>query len=457
MVMKSKLFWISMFVVCVVFIFIMVKNTSKVNDIVSVEGVISSEKMLEDFEFVTETIFSIHPDPLRNFEGDWEVEVNRLRESLKDPLTIDEFLLQLQQFVSKIGDAHTLVTTGENGERRILPIMLNWVEDELVVTKSLSSNFELGESVIRIGKLDVEVVNEKLGKFVSAENQYWSKQMVSQLLLDETYLKFLDVVEEGEVPLTVKGQNGETRVELVEPLSLERIMALRDQDKNAQWYGWEIFEEEQVGYYFLSQCIVSEGYEKSVTDFFKNVIEQNINKVVLDLRDNGGGNSHVMYPFLQHLPVKFIREFEVQLKYSEEASNQNGYEQKSGKEAFAGRLHKNVIKEPTFNGELYVLVNNRTFSAATDFATIIHDNSLGIVVGEPTGGAPSAFGDLILVDVPNSKFILAVSHKEFLRPNKSFLNDNTLHPNILIKKTTEDIHKQQDKYLQRVLEVINNN
>ncbi|MDX5474559.1 MAG: S41 family peptidase [Bacillaceae bacterium] len=219
----------------------------------------------------------------------------------------------------------------------------------------------------------------------------------------------------------------------------------------------EIYEEEQVGYYFLSQCIVSEEYEKSVTDFFKNVIEQNINKVVLDLRDNGGGNSQVMYPFLQHLPAKFIREFEVQLKYSEEASNQNGYEQKSGKEAYAGRLHKNVIKEPTFNGDLYVLVNNGTFSAATDFATIIHDNSIGVVEGEPTGGAPSAFGDLILVDVPNSKLILAVSHKEFLRPNKSFLNDHTLHPNILIEKTKEDIHTHQDKYLQRVLKIINNN
>ena len=455
--MKFKLLWISMFIVCIVFIFLEVKNTTSRNVVVSVDEVISPEKMLEDFEFITESILSIHPDPLRNFEGDWEIEVNRIKESLVDPLSVGEFLLRVQKFVSKVGDAHTLVTFGESIEYNMLPIFFEWVEEELVVKRSYLSGIHVGDRVEKIGDKEVSFIKKELGKFASAENEFWRQQTVLQFIMVETYLRFLNVVNEEQISLTLIGQGGESRVVEVDLYSREHILEKIKKGESFTWFGWEIFEEEQVGYFYLKECMVSEEYELSVTEFFERVTEAKIDKIILDLRDNGGGDSRVIYPFLQHFPPRFIKQFaSVEVKFSEEAKVQRGYDREYGKERDTQSMHDNIRKEPTFKGELFVLVNNGTFSSASMFATMLHDNHLGEIIGEPTGGAPSAFGDLIVLDVPNSSLLLAVSHKEFLRPKEDSPNENTLHPNILIEKTIEDVHTHQDKYLQRVRKAVSN-
>lgn len=80
---------------------------------------------------------------------------------------------------------------------------------------------------------------------------------------------------------------------------------------------------------------------------------------------------------------------------------------------------KNHLIEPVFAGDIYVLTAADTFSSAMDFAALISDNELGLVVGETPGNMPSSYGDVLYFQTPNSGLVLTVSYKRFLRPDES--------------------------------------
>lgn len=81
--------------------------------------------------------------------------------------------------------------------------------------------------------------------------------------------------------------------------------------------------------------------------------DSRIERVVLDLRRNGGGNNMLPEP-----------------------------------------LRRTLVKS-RFNrpGGLYVLVGPRTFSAAMNIATRLERETDALFVGEPTGGRPNHYGD----------------------------------------------------------------
>ncbi|KPJ59784.1 MAG: hypothetical protein AMJ46_09845 [Latescibacteria bacterium DG_63] len=101
-----------------------------------------------------------------------------------------------------------------------------------------------------------------------------------------------------------------------------------------------------------------------------------------------------------------------------------------------------------FKGKLIVLISNRTFSAAVDFATILCDNDLATFVGEPTGGRPDSFGDVISMELPNTGFLVGVSYKIFRRPNSDRKDEISLFPDYEVSTTYEDYRKGIDTQME---------
>jgi C-terminal processing protease CtpA/Prc len=92
---------------------------------------------------------------------------------------------------------------------------------------------------------------------------------------------------------------------------------------------------------------------------------------------------------------------------------------------------KNQQLEPVFSGDVYILTSANTFSAAMDFAVLISDNGLGVVVGESPGNMPSSYGDILYFQTPNARLACAVSYKYFVRPDAS-KSDSPLMPDVQV-------------------------
>ena len=137
-------------------------------------------------------------------------------------------------------------------------------------------------------------------------------------------------------------------------------------------------------------------------EMYKTIKGNDLDKVIIDLRNNSGGNSEILNPFTEHLK-----------DYLENAD----------------------IK-------VYILVGRNTFSSGMFAIYRIKESAPEAVsVGEPTGGALDCFGEVKTFNLPNSQIPISYSTKYFeFSKNFDYKNDEvgTFLPDILLQPTIED-------------------
>ena len=78
-----------------------------------------------------------------------------------------------------------------------------------------------------------------------------------------------------------------------------------------------------------------------------------------------------------------------------------------------------------------VLTNARTYSSARMMAAWVQDGGFGVVIGEPSSNAPTAFGNMIGLTLPHSRINLSVSFTLWLRPDSN-ADQTTIWPDTQI-------------------------
>ena len=173
----------------------------------------------------------------------------------------------------------------------------------------------------------------------------------------------------------------------------------------------------------------------------------------------GGGNSGISDAFFEHLPIEDACGFALTYRFSPIAMRQTGVTQTQLDEAVRkGQLitypdstiyreasAREVVpkKPPIFTGKVYVLTDTTSFSSAVYTATWLNDNDLATVVGEPTGGMPTSYGDYLEFTTPELDLPLRVSRKYFVRSDPSRDPADTLTPDIPLPVTVKDVQTGQ--------------
>ncbi len=112
-------------------------------------------------------------------------------------------------------------------------------------------------------------------------------------------------------------------------------------------------------------------------------------RIVIDLQENPGGNSGVIFPILQHIRTHGTLT------------------------AFGGRLSTSPASATLFRGRVFVLTSPSTFSSAVWVADALYANGLAVTVGQPTGLAPSAVGEIDPFVTGGSTIVGQVSTRYF--------------------------------------------
>ena len=97
---------------------------------------------------------------------------------------------------------------------------------------------------------------------------------------------------------------------------------------------------------------------------------------------------------------------------------------------------------PVYRGSLIVLVNGATFSSAGMIATILSDNGLARLAGEPMGAEPGGYGDILSFRTPALGLPFTVSYKRFSRPATS--RGNALPLDVPLPLTANDVLTGRD-------------
>jgi C-terminal processing protease CtpA/Prc len=92
--------------------------------------------------------------------------------------------------------------------------------------------------------------------------------------------------------------------------------------------------------------------------------------------------------------------------------------------------------EPRFVGPTSLLIGERTFSSAMLLADASRTYDLMLTVGQPTGGVPNALGDIGPFKLPNSGIVVSFSQKMFIRASGDMADLGPVRPHIEVAQVT---------------------
>ncbi len=166
----------------------------------------------------------------------------------------------------------------------------------------------------------------------------------------------------------------------------------------------------------------------------KNSMNNGTKRVIVDLRNNPGGNSNACTQLLDAMG-KRGGSYGCTIRYSPLAKDQRGYSQSKGYETYDNDPSTAVNSDI----ELFVITNERTFSSATMMATWTRDGGLGKIVGQPSSNSPNSYGDVLYFTLPNTKFEGSLSHKQFIRPAGLGNKETSIIPDFLLDSQEDPI------------------
>ena len=416
--------------------------------------ILSVEEMAEDLEYTISVLGDVHPKTYRGFSKKQNQLFESLRSKINEPMDAQKFYFIANNIFFSMRDAHTHLYPMKNKKNRLIDAKIELLKDGLYVTDN-GDKLKQGDKVIAIGVKSVDELLNELTYIIPSENPYSIRSKAGNSLIREAYLDQLNLIQNDSVVFLVGRRNSRLKVNM--PL-ITRSNNVSEKTSKPQ-VRFEIDKKLSLGIFTLISCRYNDEYKNKLKDFFTEAKKHNIQHVAIDVRNNNGGNSMVVDEFLSYLKLKKYKTFSAEIRYSKATAKQRNTPQDKGYKKPLFRLNtrynrKCPYPELIFNGKLYVLTSAKTFSSANWFAVIVKDNKLGTVIGEPTGNAPTSYGDILMFQMPNTGFRFSCSYKKWIRPDTSNDPEDGLYPDIFVYTTIEDIIQNIDAQIEKLKAVI---
>ncbi|XMB66630.1 S41 family peptidase [Mycoplasmatota bacterium zrk1] len=372
-------------------------------------------KYVEDLEYLRDNLPELHKDINRNYDVQVFVsEMNRIIERANDKA--DEIFIkhEVMKELAKFGDSHTNLIFRPT---RYFPIRVSKFDSYYYITATTGSNPEiLNSRIVAINGLSLEEVSEKFSAIVSHESSFALDYKLPGILHQSEYWKMITDNEDFNTLEMVLLKEGKIfTYELKESVSSRVTLAEKadnfiTRNETGRIY-WQAKVDEDVLYIKYSKCKEDSGYqmEQFVEDVKQEIHDNSFTKIIIDLRDNGGGNSTIISPLLSEL--------------------------------------ENYKNDIDFIG----LINLRTYSSGMLNSLSIKGQLDGVLIGEPIGQKPDSFGDILPTSTPNNLLDVFYSTKYFqMSQFFDFINesDDTLYPDIHIRYTFDDYVNGSDSILE---------
>jgi tetratricopeptide (TPR) repeat protein len=407
---------------------------------------VTAEAWQEDLAFLAARIPEQHPNPWHHVSREeFEASVRRLNGRIPE-LGYPQILVGLMQIVALLGpgDGHSRVRLEPPFIGALYPVRFWWFGDGLYVRSAAPEFVNLvGKRVVWIGGAKVEEAAERLRPVAAADNAFHQRLTIPALMLMPEVMWGVGITEEpSRLNIVVEDALGGQSSAVLTPLPLpedahqlpnlghdplrlgapaewptmwapgeETPLYLRDPQN---WY-WDRYLPEASTHYVQFNVVGDKEDGETVDAFIERVLEaaerNGAQRLVLDIRFNGGGNNFLARPIWHRL------------------------------------VGSDRWNRP---GRLFVIIGRRTFSAAQNLATILDEHTQAIFVGEPTGGAPNHYGDARAFRLPNSQLRVSVSTL-FWQDGMPWDERPWVPPNLAAELAAEDLHGNRDPALDAIL------
>lgn len=352
-----------------------------------------TEGWRHDLSFLENEIKRMHYSPFHKVsQADFEREVRQLRDEVPR-LTDNQLIVRVMRLMGLIGDGHTGTFPDLNGSwPQALPIQFGLFQEGLFVISADAKNASLvGTKVLRIGQHTPEQVIQAVAPTISEDNEQGVTRGVVNFIRYPQLLNGLGLQSQSDrIELTVRDADGQTNTASITAVQVDsqfdRIfghpnwahvyektpgpMPLYLKDRRTNYWFERLPNSKTV--YFQFNLVVNNSTEPLnafVERLFRFVDENDIEKLIIDMRWNNGGNALMLMPLINGL----------------------------------------VRSKVNRTGRLFVMVGRYTFSAAIPAAAWIERHTNAIFVGEPTPSGPNVIAESNIITLPYSRIRVSIS------------------------------------------------
>jgi carboxyl-terminal processing protease len=366
---------------------------------------------------------------------DWDALYLAYLPKVRQTRSTREYYQVLQELCARLKDGHTNVVPPKEIEETLdkPPLRTEVVEGKVLITRVASDRL-IGEGV-RAGLEIVAVDGLPVQQYVQEQVAPYQSSSTPQDLEVRSYgYSFLMGPESQPVALTLRDEKGNVFQKSV------RRSGYDDLKPSRPLLEFKILEG-NVAYVALNS-FADESLIKLFEDAFPKI--QTTGAMILDLRQNGGGDSSIGDRILAHLTDRSFKGTRWRTREYVPAyrawGREEGWHTEAGDEtpgSPGGFYGKPVV----------LLVGPRTFSAGEDFAVTFDAMQRGRIVGEPTGGST---GQPLPFNLPGGGWARVCTKRDTYPDGREFVGRG-VQPRIVIHPTVSDVRAGRDTVLEAAL------
>jgi Peptidase family S41 len=421
---------------------------------------LTKEQALQDLHCLRFSLEYVHPR-LYKYDDKKTVDArfDNLEKEISNKISGLDFLALITKFNATVHCGHLYTIPQEELSKEILdkmvlPFYIKVAERKFYLFNDCSSfSIPNGSRILSInGKSDTSILNAMLPGI--AADGYIETRKIKLLQryffyafqgFDLYYHLFVDRSDTFKIDYVTFGTN-EKKTIIVKGMSSEdrkKILLNRYHIDEEIWFKtpspkFEFDSDSDFAVLTVSRSFynnqIDPPFDSLLSFAFKTIKDRKIDNLILDMRNNEGGDESqqialmsYLYdkPFrlyqniyLSHLDFRPLKPVIIERDTSTLLFNDDDeYMRKINDNLWINNYDYSdnlQLKEPNanvFEGKLYVLMDGTCFSSAADLISDLKKTTDAIFIGEESGGAfegPTG-GDNIVIQLPNSKIMLRIS------------------------------------------------
>jgi len=440
------------------------------------DALLSKHQAIGDIDFLVTEIKRTHPAFISNqYIDQIDQKSDELIESLAGELSVKDLWKELVPFINSLKDGHThMGWFFDNSfiDKKLFPFETVLLNDTLYLHIKDSKHNDLnGGKIISVNGHSINDLLDLMFQFVNHESKTYSDTQIEKMF---SYLYYIihGTNEFFTIKYSKEGNILTDKVCGVKPHNHPTI-------PNYENYTFSVLDSTgiKIGYLELNNCKNLNRFKSFLDDCIKTIDSEKISKLVIDIRKNSGGSSEIALLLLDylisgnyhHANICFRNTKEIKDKlYSSSSINPNFLQKinfllsekyfrdmlfhRKGNLICLDNNERKNTRHQTYEGDVYVLCSNITYSAAISLAAIVKAYNRGMIIGEPCSGLLTGYTQSQSIYLPNSGLRGYISEYYFVEPS----NETHKHiiPDIIIKPTLDGIIDGRDEVLDATVSLI---
>ena len=375
---------------------------------------VQKEQIEADINEFEEALFKLHPG--LNYHTSVETLQSiftDIKTDLPDSLSLVEFFSLIEPIIDTIKCGHTNLTyahkmfkdKGDRKKKTLFPAVLTLFEDRLFFSSKFKNkriDLPKGTEILKIDDKPVKEIIVQMARYHKGADgdQNEAEKHWGVAGFRTNYARLYGFKERHKI-LVQRPDRKDPDLYTLYSISYEELLKKNKEHKPEPL---ELsFTEDNIPI-IKFRTFSNEGLfkksRKKIKKAFKEIQTKGSDKLIIDLRNNGGGaiaNVNHMLSYLLEEDFKVVKEASLNANIDKKQLNllQKLLVAKTKKVAVDdkiilknyGKKEKKIKNKSKFKGDLVVLINERSYSASTMFSAIIEDKQRGTLIGSESGGS----------------------------------------------------------------------